>query len=118
VELMNGSIPPAFRLFLGVAEVLAAVGLILPGLTRVLTWLVPCSAAGLMMVMIGAIRVSLLSIVYYALGRTGESDAALSELTSKYKWFSYEIAQIYGFRKEPDKACQWLDRAYDQRTAV
>jgi uncharacterized membrane protein YphA (DoxX/SURF4 family) len=54
VELMNATIPPAFRLFLGVAEVLAAVGLTLPGITRVLPWLVPCAAAGVMIVMISA----------------------------------------------------------------
>jgi uncharacterized membrane protein YphA (DoxX/SURF4 family) len=54
VALMNSSIPPAFRIFLGVAEVLAAVGLTLPGITRILPWFVPCAAAGLMVVMIGA----------------------------------------------------------------
>jgi uncharacterized membrane protein YphA (DoxX/SURF4 family) len=54
LALMNASIAPAFRLFIGVAEVLAAVGLTLPGITRVLPWLVPCAAAGLMIVMIGA----------------------------------------------------------------
>src|SRR6267143_2448387 len=54
VELMNASIPPAFRIFLGIAEVLAAVGLTLPGITRVLPWIIPCAAAGLMVVMIGA----------------------------------------------------------------
>lgn len=54
VELMNSSIPPAFRIFIGVAEVLAAVGLTLPGITRVLPWLIPCAAAGLMIVMIAA----------------------------------------------------------------
>jgi uncharacterized membrane protein YphA (DoxX/SURF4 family) len=54
VELMNASIPPAFRIFIGVAEVLAAVGLTLPGITRILPRLVPCAAAGLMIVMIGA----------------------------------------------------------------
>lgn len=54
VELMNASMPPAFRIVLGVAEVLAAVGLTLPGLTRILPWLVPSAAAGLMIVMIGA----------------------------------------------------------------
>ena len=52
-ELMK-PIPHAFRIFLGVAEVLAAVGLTLPGMTRVMPWLVPCAAAGLMIVMIGA----------------------------------------------------------------
>jgi len=54
VEMMNALIPPAFRIFLGVAEVLAAVGLTLPGITRVLPWLVSCAAAGLMIVTIGA----------------------------------------------------------------
>jgi uncharacterized membrane protein YphA (DoxX/SURF4 family) len=53
VELMK-PIPPAFRVFLGVAEVLAAIGLTLPGITRILPWLVPCAAAGLMVVMTGA----------------------------------------------------------------
>ena len=52
-ELMK-PIPYAFRMFLGVAEVLAAVGLTLPGLTRIQPWWVPCAAAGLMIVMIAA----------------------------------------------------------------
>jgi uncharacterized membrane protein YphA (DoxX/SURF4 family) len=51
---MNAVIPPAFRLFLGVAEVLAAIGLTLPGITRIKPWLVSVAAAGLMIVMISA----------------------------------------------------------------
>src|SRR4026209_1470998 len=54
VEVMNASIQPAFRMFIGVAEVLAAVGLTLPGITRVLPWLISCAAAGLMIVMMSA----------------------------------------------------------------
>jgi uncharacterized membrane protein YphA (DoxX/SURF4 family) len=54
IEVMNATIPPASRLFLGVAEVAAAVGLTLPGITRVQPWLVPAAAAGLIIVMIGA----------------------------------------------------------------
>ena len=54
LALMNAAIAPAFRLFIGVAEVLAAVGLTLPGVTRIQPWLVPCAAAGLMIVMVGA----------------------------------------------------------------
>lgn len=54
VEVMNATLTPAFRLFLGAAEVLAAVGLTVPGITRVMPWLVPSAAAGLMIVMIGA----------------------------------------------------------------
>ena len=53
LELMK-FIPAAFRIFLGVAEVLAAVGLTLPGITRIQTWLIPCAAAGVMIVMISA----------------------------------------------------------------
>ena len=54
VDLMNAAIPPAFRIFIGVAEVLAAVGLTLPGITRVMPWLIPLAATGLMIVMLGA----------------------------------------------------------------
>ena len=54
VDQMNASLPRWFQLFLGVAEVLAAVGLTLPGFTRIQPWLVPCAAAGLMIVMICA----------------------------------------------------------------
>jgi uncharacterized membrane protein YphA (DoxX/SURF4 family) len=46
--------PRWFWVFLGVAEVAAAVGLTLPGATRVLPWLVTWAAAGLMVVMISA----------------------------------------------------------------
>ena len=35
VEQMNAALPRAFQLFIGVAEVLAAVGLTLPGVTRI-----------------------------------------------------------------------------------
>jgi uncharacterized membrane protein YphA (DoxX/SURF4 family) len=51
---MNASLPRSFWVFLGVAEVLAAVGLTLPGATRILPWLVPSAAAGVMFVMISA----------------------------------------------------------------
>jgi len=51
---MNESLPRWFQLFLGVAEVLAAVGLIVPGLTRILPWLVSWAAGGIMIVMVSA----------------------------------------------------------------
>ncbi|MFN8487711.1 MAG: DoxX family protein [Caldilineaceae bacterium] len=51
---MNAMLPTWFRLFLGVAEVLAAVGLVLPGITRIMPWLISLAAAGLMLVMISA----------------------------------------------------------------
>ena len=51
---MNASLPRWFQLFLGVAEMLAAVGLTLPGLTRVMPWLVAWAAGGIMIVMASA----------------------------------------------------------------
>ena len=55
VEAMAGmGLHVWFRQFIGVAEVLAAVGLVLPGLTRMLPSLTPLSALGLTVVMISA----------------------------------------------------------------
>jgi len=54
VDQMNASLPRWFQLFLGIAEILAAIGLTLPGITRIQPWLVACAAAGIMIVMIGA----------------------------------------------------------------
>jgi hypothetical protein len=54
VSQMNASFPRWFQLSLGVAEILAAVGLTLPGVARIQPWLVPAAAAGIMIVMICA----------------------------------------------------------------
>lgn len=51
VEVINADIGPRFRIFIGVAELLAAVGLILPGVSRILPWLTALAATGLMIVM-------------------------------------------------------------------
>ncbi len=47
-------LPGLFVRFLGVAEVLGAIGLILPGLLRIRPGLTPLAAAGLVIIMIGA----------------------------------------------------------------
>jgi uncharacterized membrane protein YphA (DoxX/SURF4 family) len=56
LEQMTGPIPvPGFFLrFIGVAEVLGAIGLILPGLLRIRPGLTPLAAAGLVIIMLGA----------------------------------------------------------------
>ena len=51
---MNASLPRWFWIFLGIAEVLAAIGLILPGLTRIKPSLVGWAAAGVVVVMTSA----------------------------------------------------------------
>jgi TolB-like protein/DNA-binding winged helix-turn-helix (wHTH) protein/TPR repeat protein len=62
------------------------------------------------------VRAFLYPIAYYALGREKESDAALSELITKYHAScAYQIAAIYAFRNQSDEAFEWLDRAYAQR---
>ena len=52
-------LPGAFLRFIGVAEVLGALGLILPGLTGIRPGLTPLAAAGLVIIMIGATVVTL-----------------------------------------------------------
>jgi hypothetical protein len=64
----------------------------------------------------GTYRAWLYALTYYALGRKKESDAALSELITKYHASNtFEIATIYAFRNQTDEAFEWLDRAYAQR---
>jgi uncharacterized membrane protein len=46
--------PVAFLRFIGVCEVLGALGLILPGLLKIRPGLTPLAAAGLVIIMIGA----------------------------------------------------------------
>ena len=62
IEAMAGpvAVPGPFLRFIGVAEVLGAVGLILPGLLRIQRQLTPIAAAGLVIIMIGATAVTAL----------------------------------------------------------
>ena len=53
-------IPALFLRFIGVCEVLGAIGLILPGLLRIRPGLTPLAAAGLVIIMIGATVVTLI----------------------------------------------------------
>ena len=54
-------LPEAFLRFVGVAEVLGGLGLILPGVLRIRPGLTPLAAAGLTIIMIGAVVVSLMT---------------------------------------------------------
>ncbi|MDQ3171671.1 MAG: DoxX family protein [Acidobacteriota bacterium] len=67
---MNASLPRWFQVFLGVAEVLAAVGLILPGLTRIKPGLVSAAAAGVMIVTVSATVLHLWRAEYSAAATT------------------------------------------------
>ena len=52
-------LPGWFVRFIGVVELLGGLGLILPGLLRIRTGLTPLAAAGLVIVMIGAVGITL-----------------------------------------------------------
>jgi len=53
-QLMLESLPRWFWVFLGIAEICAAVGITLPGISRVQPWLVTWAAVGIMIVMVSA----------------------------------------------------------------
>ena len=55
-------LPGAFLRFIGVAEILGAAGLILPGLLHIRPGLTPLAAGGLVVIMIGATAVTLMSL--------------------------------------------------------
>jgi len=55
-----------------------------------------------------------LPMAYHALGRKADSDAALAALIAKdEEEASYNIAEVYAFRGEADKAFAWLDKAVE-----
>ncbi|HET6261854.1 MAG TPA: DoxX family protein [Chloroflexia bacterium] len=58
-EQMSLPLPGLYLRFLGVAEVLSAIGLILPGLLGIRPGLTPLAAAGLVIIMIGATVITL-----------------------------------------------------------
>ena len=55
MKQMPVALPPWFILFTGAVEVLGAIGVVLPWLTGILPMLTPLAAAGLVIVMLGAI---------------------------------------------------------------
>jgi TolB-like protein/DNA-binding winged helix-turn-helix (wHTH) protein/Tfp pilus assembly protein PilF len=58
------------------------------------------------------------ALAYHALGRSSDSSTALAQLITDHQAnMAYQIAEVYAYRHEPDKAFEWLDRAYEQRDA-
>jgi len=59
-----------------------------------------------------------LPLAYHALGRVGESDAALAELIEQYEQgAAYNIAYVLAYRGEADRAFEWLDTAVQFKDA-
>jgi putative oxidoreductase len=91
---MNAFLPRWFQVFLGVAEVLAAVGLTLPGLTRIMPWLVSWAAVGIMIVMVSA---TILHIVRNEIGPAVTTFVLLLMAT----YVAYMRARVMPIRARP-----------------
>ncbi len=64
------------------------------------------------------LRLQVLALAFHALGRKKESDANLAELMTKFPADDpFYIAEVFAFRRETDKAFEWLERAYTARDA-
>lgn len=90
LEAINASVPPALRLFIGVAEELAALALIVPGIMRRSTWLVPCAAAGLALLMVCA------AVLHVVRGETSSAvtTAILLVLTAFVAYMRWKVRPI------------------------
>jgi hypothetical protein len=88
VDMTSTMLAPGFRTFIGVAELLAAIGLILPGATRILPWLTPLAAAGLMIVMAGA------AVVNFSEGETPIGPVILFVLVTFVAYMRWRVYPI------------------------
>jgi len=57
-----------------------------------------------------------LALVYHKLGKKKEADNKLAQLIKENN-AAFQIAEIYAYRGETDKAFEWLERAYVQHDA-
>ena len=63
-------------------------------------------------------RLLTVSCARWAQKRVPESDAALQELIAKFgETAAYQIAEVYAYRNDKDRAFEWLERAHRQRDA-
>jgi hypothetical protein len=90
VAMIDANIGPNLRVFIGAAELLAAVGLLLPGITRILPFLTPLAAGGLMLVM------SCASVLHLVRGETASaiSAAVIFLLVSVVAYTRWKVAPI------------------------
>ena len=87
----------AFMYFIGVCECLGAVGLVVPALTRIRAELTPLAAAGLTIIMLGAVTVSILAMGAAA----GIFPAVVGIVTA---WIAYGRARVVPLADAPRHA--------------
>ena len=62
------------------------------------------------------LRLCSIAVAEHTLGHAKESQQALDELIAKHAQdAAYQIAKVFAWRGEKDKAFEWLERAYKQR---
>ena len=56
------------------------------------------------------------AMIHHALGHPAESETSLQALIDSFGWTAaYQVAEVYAYRNEVEKAYEWLERAYAQR---
>ena len=62
-----------------------------------------------------ALRTCGLALVHYKMGKKQESQLAVQRLISEgAKTYAFQIGEAFAYLGEPDKAFEWLEKAYDQ----
>jgi len=97
VEIMNATLGIGFRYFIGIAELLAVVGLILPGVLRAYTWLIPLTLAGLLIVSASA------TVYHLFRGETSSAiyTAVLSIIITFLGYMRWKVKPILPRRTQP-----------------
>ena len=100
-QMQQGTVilPLSFIYFIGICEVLGALGMILPGLTRIRTALTPLAAAGLTIIMIGATAVTIIG------GMPGAFVPAIIGIISS--WIAYARTRIAPLANAPRRVLRF-----------
>lgn len=100
VEIMNATLGVGLRYFIGIAELLAVVGLIVPAVLRVYTWLIPLTAACLMVVAGSA------SVYHSIRGETGSAiyTAVLFVIITFFGYMRWKVNPILSRQKTEPSA--------------
>lgn len=97
VEIINATIGVGLRYFIGIAELLAVLGIILPGALRIYTWLLPLTLAGLMIVSASA------TVYHLFRGETSSAiyTAVLSIIITFVGYMRWKVKPILPRRVQP-----------------
>lgn len=92
--IMNATLPRWFQVGLGLAEIAAAVGLILPGVSRIMPWLISWAAAGIVVVMVSA-------TIYHAVRGEISSAITTAGLLVLAAWVAHARWRRYAIEPRP-----------------